>query len=144
MREHYPSRGTTINYYVLKKDIMKTRTTLSISCLLGFSVICQAQIEQENSKTDTVQPMNLLDAQTKMYGQIFDLGGAGEDNPLGGATNYAELIEKMDAPEEQKERLREQYKLYDLSLDSKKKDSLKPNIDQSLMGATEKSPPQNE
>ncbi len=123
---------------------MKALTTLSIICLLGFSAICQAQIEQEYSKKDTVKPMNLLDSQTKMYGQIFDLGGAGEENPLGGARNYEELIEKMDAPEEQKETLREQYKIYDLSLDSKKKDSLKRSFDKSLMGATEKSPPQNE
>lgn len=103
---------------------MKTQTTLSIICLLGFSAISQSQTEPKNSEKVTEKPMNLLDAQTQIYGQVFDLGGAGKDNPLGGATNYKELIEKMDATEEQKEKLREQYQTYDRSLNLTEKDSL--------------------
>ncbi len=118
---------------------MKTLTTLLTIYSFGFATICQAQTEQENAITDTVKQMNLLDEQTKMFGQIFDLGGAGADNPLGGATNYLELVEKMDAPEEQKETLREHYKLYDLSLDPKKKDSLKIMYGNMLNDAIEKS-----
>ncbi len=123
---------------------MKTLTTLLIISITSFSAISQAQTDQEKSKGDTLKPMNLLDAQTKMYGQIFDLSGAGEHNPMGGASNYLELIEQMDMSEEQKEKLREQYKQYDRSLDSKKKDSLKSDSDNSLMEATEKSKSQNE
>ncbi len=123
---------------------MKTLTTLLIIFITSFSTICLAQTDQEKSKGDTLKPMNMLDAQTQMYGQIFDLSGAGEHNPLGGASNYLELIEQMDLSEDQKEKLREQYKQYDRSLDSKKKDSLKSDIDNSLMEATEKSKSQNE
>jgi len=118
---------------------MKLLTTLMMFCLLGFSAICQAQIDQGNSKTDTVIQMNVLDEQTKMYSQIFDLAGAGADNPLGEATNYLEAIDNMDASEEQKEPIREQYKLYDLSLDPKKKDSLKLMVNKMLTEAIAKS-----
>ena len=83
--------------------------------------------------------MNLLDAQTKMFGDIFEMAGTGEDNPLGGIENYTELIEKMDLPEEQKEVLREQYKVYDMSLDPAKKDSLKIMVGKMLENALEKS-----
>ena len=118
---------------------MKTLTILFTICSLGFGTICQAQSDQENSKTVPLKQMNLLDEQTKMFGQIFDLAGTGEENPLGGATSYSEVIEKMDAPEEQKEILRKQYKSYELSLISTKKDSLKTMDGNMLNDAIEKS-----
>jgi len=118
---------------------MKTVTTLLTICCFGFATVCQAQTDQKNSKTDTAKQMNLLDEQTKIYGQVFDLAGAGEDNPLDGAKNYLEAIEKMDVPQEQKETLREQYKIYDLSLDANKKDSLKLMVNKMLTEAIDKS-----
>ena len=48
------------------------------------------------------------------------------------------LIEKMDAPEEQKQQLRDMYNVYDSSLDPKKKDSLKLAVDKMLNNAMEK------
>lgn len=117
---------------------MKAITTLLTICSFGLATVCQAQTDQEISKTDTVKQMNLLDEQTKMFGQVFDLAGAGEENPLGGATNYSEAIEKMNVPKEQKEILREQYKVYDLSLDGTKKDSLKIMVGKILENAIEK------
>lgn len=118
---------------------MKTLTTLLIICITGFSTICQAQTDQVKSKADTVKPMNLLDEQVKMYGSVFDLAGAGEDNPLGGSTNYSEALEKMDASEELKEQLREIYELYDASLDPDRKAELKIRINKMLKDAKEKS-----
>ncbi len=119
-----------------KKDIMKSLSTLLIICFLGYSS-CNAQ-SKESTLKDTVKQMNLLDEQTKMFGNIFEMAGLGNENPLGGAENYMELIEKMDASEEQKEILREQYKVYDLSLDPSKKDSLKIAVGKMLENAMEK------
>ena len=73
-----------------------------------------------------------------MYGQIFDLARAEDKNPLGGATNYLELIEKMKTSEELKQQLREMYKVYNLSVDPKKKDSLKLMVDKMLKNTMEK------
>ncbi len=117
---------------------MKSITTLLIICFLGYSS-CNAQTKETVQK-DTTKQMNLLDEQTKMFSQIFEMAGAGEDNPLGGATNYLELIEKMEAPEEQKQELREQYQLYDLSLDPKKKEELKILMNKKLQKAIDESP----
>lgn len=124
---------------------MKTIITLLIVCFLGAFSACNGQTTQsiseqkETVQKDSGKQMNLLDEQTKMFGQIFDLGGAGEDNPLGGATNYLELIEKMEGSEEQKQQLREIYDLYDTSLDPKKKEELKAKVDKMLTEAIEKS-----
>ena len=94
---------------------------------------------KEPKKIDSSKQLNLLDEQTKMFGQIFDLGGAGEDNPLGGATNYLELIDKMEASEVLKQQLRDMYDLYDTSLDPKKKEALKAKVDKMLTEAMDKS-----
>lgn len=117
---------------------MKTCSTLAMVCLIGFSAICQAQTDPKKPKTDPVKQMNLLDEQTKMYGQFFELAGAREENPTGGANTYLEAIEEMDAPEDLKETLREQYKVYDLSLDPTKTDSLELMIGKMLENAIEK------
>ncbi len=106
--------------------------------LLG-TVSNQAQTSDKPSNLEKEKKeMNLLDEQTKMFGQIFELGGMGEENPIGGATNYLELIDKSEIPPEQKDRLREMYKVYDLSLDPTKKDSLKLMVDKMLKKALEK------
>lgn len=129
---------------------MKSIAAVCAICLLGVFTSCQGQekrktqkettiSQKEIVKTDSSKQMNLLDEQTKMFGQIFDLGGAGKDNPLSGATNYLELIEKMEGSEEQKKQLREIYNLYDTSLDSKKKEELKAKVDKMLTEAMDKS-----
>ena len=127
---------------------MKAITTLAIISLFSISIACQGQTKKETTTSkaqksiqqiDTNKQMNLLDEQTKMFNQVFELAGAGEDNPLSGAENYSELIEKMDLPKEQKDILREQYKVYDLSLDPAKKDSLKIMVGKMLENAMEKS-----
>ncbi|WP_405413027.1 hypothetical protein [Maribacter sp. Asnod1-A12] len=113
-------------------------------CLLGFITSCQGQVETEVSKQKSVKTntdkkqTNMLDQQTKIYGQIFDLGNAGQNNPTKGATNYKDLILKMDLPEEQKKSLIEQYNIYNLSADPKKKDSLKIAVGKMLENALEK------
>lgn len=119
-------------------------TLFLLTCLTG----CKGQTKQDENKLESSTPtvqidsnkqLNLLDEQTKMFGQVFDLAGAREDNPLGGASNYMELIEKMDLPKEQKNMLRDQYKVYDLSLDPAKKDSLKLLVAKMLKNAMKKS-----
>ncbi|KKL95661.1 hypothetical protein LCGC14_1852320, partial [marine sediment metagenome] len=111
---------------------MKSLTTLSIIGILGFSLSCKAQTNEKPSKTDAAKPMNLLDEQVKIYGGVFDLAGAGTDNPLSGSTNYLEAIESMDATEAQKENLREQYYQYDSSLTVTEKDSLGKVLNDSI------------
>ena len=120
---------------------MKSILTLVFICLLGVFSACQGQEHKETVKTnqrevkksnDTIKPTNLLDEQVKMYSSIFDLAGAEEDNPLGGAMNYGELIEKMDLPMEQQKELREIYELYHLSLDPKRKKELEIRLNKKL------------
>ena len=97
--------------------------------------ICYAQ---DSKKTDTVQKdtvkqMNLLDEQTKMYGEVFELAGLGEeDNPLVGASSYRELIEKMEIPTEQKKEILQLYELYDMSLDPKMKKEFELKLNKKL------------
>ena len=116
---------------------MKSIATILFICLASYGS-CNAQAKESVTK-DSTKLMNLLDEQTKMFGDIFEMVGTGEDNPLGDAQNYAELIEKMDLPKEQKDILNEQYKVYDLSLDPAKKDSLKIAVGKMLENAMEKS-----
>jgi len=99
-----------------------------------------ASSKKEAAEQDTVKQMNLLDEQTKMFGQIFALGGmSDEENPTGGADNYLEMLEKMEASEDLKEQIREMYDLYDTSLDPAKKEELQIKILKTLEGATGKS-----
>lgn len=131
-----------------KIKIMKAIVTLVIICAFGVFTSCHGQISKDSPvleikkvthKKDNGKQMNVLDEQAKMYISIFELAGTGEGNPLGEAKNYGELIEKMDLPQEQKDMLREQYKVYDLSLDPAKKDSLKIMVGKMLENAIEKS-----
>lgn len=114
---------------------------IKIILLVFFMGVISCQAQADNKSSDLKKEkkeMNLLDEQTKMFGGIFELAGAGDDNAIGGAQNYLELIEKMNASEELKQQLKEMYKVYDLSLDSKKKDSLKLMVDKMLQNAMKK------
>ncbi len=124
---------------------MKTLITI---CLIGAFVSCQGQEKHEETtlkkqqktmELDTTKQMNILDEKVKIFDKVFTLAGAGEDNPLGGATNYLELIEKMDAPEDLKQQIREIYDLYDTSLDPKKKEELKIKVSKMLQEGIDKS-----
>lgn len=108
---------------------------------MGILTSCQGQAKKEQTlaqeviepkKIDSSKQMNLLDEQVKMYNQVFTLGGAGDESPVMGATNYRELIEKMEGSEELKQQLREMYDLYDTSLDPKKKEELKLKVSKML------------
>lgn len=127
---------------------MRKTTILMLLCLMAFCTVGKGQTEHntnkgqtiaKSQKKDTLKQMNLLDEQTRIYGQLFELAGTREENPLGGATDYLELLEKIDLPAAQKEMLYEQYTIYDLSLDPTKKDSLRVMFDKMMTRAIEKS-----
>ncbi len=52
---------------------MKTISTFLLICFMGISFSTSAQNLKEPSKKETTKQINLLDEQTKMFGQIFDL-----------------------------------------------------------------------
>lgn len=122
---------------------MKAILTVVTISLLGSFTACQGQIEASKNAakiSDTTKQMNLLDEQTKILSQVFTLGGAkSDDNQFAGTTNYLELIEKTEMSEEQKKELREIYKLYDLSLDPKKKVEFETKVNKKLKEAIDKS-----
>ncbi|MBU2906669.1 MULTISPECIES: hypothetical protein [Arenibacter] len=126
---------------------MKTIKTIMTLSLISTCIACQGQAKQENpskkeaqnvSKTDTTKQMNLLDEQAKVLGSIFGNLETGEENPFEDITNYLELIEKMEGPEADKQYLREQYKLYDLGTDPKKKEEFKVLFNKKLKEAMDK------
>ena len=123
---------------------MKALTALPVILLFAFPVVCQAQTDRENPETDTVKQKNLLDEQTKMYGQIFTLAGASDaENPTGGANNYLDMIENMEGSEELKEQVRELYHLYDASLDPTRKEELQLMVSKMLQDAMEEGQEEN-
>lgn len=99
------------------------------------------EVETKNIevKEDTTKQMNLLDKQTEVLSSIFGAADSTNSNPFTGTTSYLELIEKTNLPKEQKDELREMYKIYDLSLDPRKKDSLKIVFNNKLQKAITKS-----
>lgn len=121
---------------------MKSLTTILIICAMGVLTSCTAQIEkkletskqkEQTLKKDSSKPMNLVDEQMKLLGGIFSTIDTGDEvNPFAGSKNYLEVIDKMDAPEETKQYMRDQYKLYELSLDPNKKDSLELIVNKKL------------
>jgi len=118
---------------------MKTIKITLFVFLMGI-VCCQAQSKEKtpNSSKEKKQ-MNLVDEQMKILGGLFSTIDTGEEaNPFAGSNNYLEVVDKMDAPEDVKQMIREQYKVYDLSLDPTKKDSLKLMVDKMLKRALEK------
>lgn len=117
-----------------KTKEMKTKRLLAISLCLSVLSFSYGQITdtptEENSST-----INLLDAQTKVLTDVF--GDDFNGNHTGEVTGYLDLIEKMDATPEQKQDLRDKYKIYSLSLDPSKKDSLKLLFNKKLQEAME-------
>lgn len=113
---------------------MKTIITLT---LLGLFGVANAQTNG-NETLDSTKQMTLMDEQVKILNSVFALGGEA-DNPLGGATSYLQLLEQSEMDAEMKKELRDQYNLYDMSLDPKKKDSLSVVFSQKLQEAMEKS-----
>ncbi|WP_276165523.1 hypothetical protein [Zobellia alginiliquefaciens] len=111
---------------------MKTITTALTIVAFSLVTFSQAQQTKNKSQIDTTKQMNLLDEQTKVLGQTFDLMGAGAENPVGDATNYLELIENMDMSDEMKQALTEQYEIIDLGNDPTKKEELKIKINKML------------
>ncbi|MEO9891623.1 hypothetical protein [Aurantibacter sp.] len=112
---------------------MKTIITLLLVCFLGAFTACNAQSTKDISKTDTLKQMNILDEQTKMYGDVFKLAGMSDsENPTGGADNYLEMLENMDISAELKEQIREMYDVYATSLDATKKEELKIKVTKML------------
>lgn len=131
---------------------MKSIPSLLIICIFGSFTACSGQVKKENTvtlnsqqkeKTDTTKQMNLLDEQAKILGSVFGNLESGGENPFEGTTNYLELIEKMEGPEGDKQYLREQYQLYDLSLDPKKKEEFKLMFNKKLKEAMEKAQLEN-
>ncbi|WP_339715960.1 hypothetical protein [uncultured Kriegella sp.] len=127
---------------------MKLSTTLFTFCLTISFLACSGQTNHENQnksadaeniKSDTNKSINLMDEQVKILNQVFTIGGAGDENPLGGATNYLELLNQLEGSEELKEQARKTYDLYNTSLDPKKKEELRLKISKMLEEAMAKS-----
>jgi len=126
---------------------MKTIKSLFTLGLVLLSIACKGQVKQETvikediqnlSKMDTSKQINLLDEQAKILGSVFGNLETEEENPFAGITNYLELIEKMEGPEADKQYLRDQYKMYDLSTDPKKKEEFKLMFNKKLKEAMDK------
>ena len=90
-------------------------------------------------KADTAKQMNILDAQAKMLGKVFGNVDTEEGRALSKVNNYLDLVEQANFPPDVKKNLLDQYKLYELSLDPKKKDSLKLMFNEKLSEAMAKS-----
>lgn len=127
---------------------MKLKSTLLIICASVSLQACMSQTKQEaqnkamdteNRKSDSGKSMNLLDEQVRILDQVFALGGSGDENPFGGATNYLELIDQLEGSEELKEQARKTYDLYNTSLDPNQKEKLKLKINKMLEEAISKS-----
>jgi hypothetical protein len=87
------------------------------------------------SKQDTVKQMNLLDQQTEVFSNIFGMMDHEEAQRWKDLDGFIDLVERSELSSELKTQLTEQYKLYDLSLDPAKKDSLKIVFNQMLAKA---------
>jgi len=132
---------------------MKTLITFFFICVLGCSTACSGQTKKTvqakkylntSKKKAPSKPMNLVDEQMKILGGMFSMVDTGDEpNIFAESDNYLELVDKIDAPEETKQYMREQYKLYELSLDPKKKDSLGILVDKMLQKTMTKSKPNN-
>lgn len=83
------------------------------------------EVEAATTKKDTVKQMNLLDEQAKMLSKVFGNVDTEEGRALKNVDSYLDLVEQADFPPHIKKTILDQYKLYELSLDPKKKDSLK-------------------
>ena len=96
------------------------------------------QEEKAVVKEDTTKQMNILDEQAKMLSKVFGNVDTEEGRALGKVNNYMDLLEQANFPPDVKKTLLDQYKLYELSLDPKKKDSLKLLFNEKLNDAMAK------
>lgn len=117
---------------------MKSKIYLTLVLVLGGVAISNAQSEKISAiKQDTVKRMNIIDEQVNILNSVFEMGGAAE-NPFSGATDYLQLLEQSDMDPELKETLKEQYDLYDTSLDATRKEELKIKMNKMLNEAIDK------
>jgi hypothetical protein len=97
------------------------------------------KVEEAIAKKDTMKQMNLLDEQAKMLSKIFGNVDTEEGRALKNVDSYLDLVEQANFPPDIKKTILDQYKLYELSLDPKKKDSLKLVFNKKLNEAMAKS-----
>jgi hypothetical protein len=90
-------------------------------------------------KADTSKQMNILDEQAKMLGKVFGNANTEEGRAFSKVNNYLDLVEQANFPPDVKKNILDQYKLYELSLDPKKKDSLKIMFNEKFNEALAKS-----
>jgi len=90
-------------------------------------------------KKDTAKQMNILDEQAKLLNKVFGDVDTEEGRAFKKVNNYLDLVEQANFPTDVKKNLLDQYKLYELSLDPKKKDSLKLMFNEKLNEAMVKS-----
>jgi hypothetical protein len=88
-------------------------------------IVVEPLKEKPIVQKDTIKKMNLLDEQAKLLGKVFGNVDNEEGRAFSKVNNYQDLLEQGNFPPDIKKHLTEQYKLYQLSLDPKKKDSLK-------------------
>ncbi|MGB5700785.1 hypothetical protein [Muriicola sp.] len=89
-------------------------------------------------KEDSTKQMNILDEQAKLLNKVFGNVDTEEGRAFSKVNNYLDLVEQANFPPDVKKNLLDQYKLYELSLDPKKKDSLKLLFNEKLSDAMAK------
>jgi len=97
------------------------------------------QEEKALVKKDTAKQMNLLDEQAKLLNKVFGNVDTEEGRAFKKVNNYLDLVEQANFPPDVKKNILDQYKLYELSLDPKKKDSLKMIFNKKFNDALAKS-----
>ena len=136
----------------LKRSTMKTlKPILIASTLFIFLTSCGdsnakkteeaivPEVEEAIAKKDTIKQMNLLDEQAKMLSKVFGNVDTKEGRALKNVDSYLDLVEQANFPPDIKKTILDQYKLYELSLDPRKKDSLKLVFNKKLNEAMAKS-----
>ena len=118
---------------------MKFKTTTLALVLLLFIQGGFAQQTKTGQEKDTIKQMNLLDKQVETLAPVFgmmEMEGSEQWNDI---SEFLEVVELSNLSPEMKQHLREQYKLYDLTLDPAKKDSVKLVFNKMLKEAMAKS-----
>ena len=118
---------------------MNFKTTTLALVLLLFIQGGFAQQTKTGQEKDTIKQMNLLDKQVETLAPVFgmmELEGSEHWNDI---SEFLEVVELSNLSPEMKQHLREQYKLYDLTLDPAKKDSVKLVFNKMLKEAMAKS-----
>lgn len=127
------------------------KSTLSVFYIFIFLISCSDSPQKSPDKDtlesaeatekpkDTPKQINLLDEQAKMLSKVFGNVPTEEGRALKNVTSYRELVEQANFPPDIKKNILDQYKLYELSLDPRKKDSLKLIFNKQLNEAMAKS-----